>query len=156
MAKWRVGVEYSPSRLDPVRRLESVCPRAVSPDRELYLPTFSHFLIVNETSLSRSPGLRIEYQSIGFLVPTSISMSLLAHLGVGVSPCFRFLVTVCLSSVSFLFLSISCVLASVLRELCPRCSSPLVRPLRSTICVHLFRIMRCQFSKSVSLQSRSS
>jgi len=37
MAKRRVGVEYSPSMLEPVR------PGAVSPDRVLYLPTFSHF-----------------------------------------------------------------------------------------------------------------
>ena len=41
MAKRRVGVEYSPSMLEPV------CP-AVSPDRALCLPTFSHFLIVNK------------------------------------------------------------------------------------------------------------
>jgi hypothetical protein len=48
MAKRRVGVEYSPSMLEPVR------PGAVSPDRALCLPTFSHFLIVNKTS-SLSP-----------------------------------------------------------------------------------------------------
>jgi hypothetical protein len=36
MAKRRVGVEYSPSMLEPVR------PGAVSPDRALCLPTFSH------------------------------------------------------------------------------------------------------------------
>ena len=48
MAKRRVGVEYSPSMLEPVR------PGAVSPDRALCLPTFSHFLIVNKTSLSLS------------------------------------------------------------------------------------------------------
>jgi hypothetical protein len=47
-AKRRVGVEYSPSMLEPVR------PGAVSPDRALYLPTFSHFVIVNKTSLSFS------------------------------------------------------------------------------------------------------
>jgi hypothetical protein len=46
MAKRRVGVEYSPSLLEPVR------PGAVLPDRPLCLPTFSHFLIVNQTSLS--------------------------------------------------------------------------------------------------------
>jgi hypothetical protein len=46
MAKRRVGVEYSPSILEPVR------PGAVSPDRALCLPTFSHFVIVNKTSLS--------------------------------------------------------------------------------------------------------
>jgi len=45
MAKRRVGVEYSPSMLEPVR------PGAVSPDRALCLPTFSHFLIVNKPSL---------------------------------------------------------------------------------------------------------
>jgi hypothetical protein len=48
MAKRRVGVEYSPSRLEPVR------PGAVSPNRALCLPIFSHFLIVNEPSLSLS------------------------------------------------------------------------------------------------------
>jgi hypothetical protein len=46
MAKRRVGVECSPSILEPVR------PGAVSPDRALCLPTFSHFVIVNKTSLS--------------------------------------------------------------------------------------------------------
>ena len=34
--------------------LELVRPEAVLPDRALYLPTFSHFLIVNKTSLSLS------------------------------------------------------------------------------------------------------
>jgi hypothetical protein len=48
MAKRRVGVEYWPSMLEPVR------PGAVLPDRALCLPTFSHFLIVNKTSLSLS------------------------------------------------------------------------------------------------------
>ena len=48
MAKRRVGVEYSPSMLEPVR------PGAVSPDRALCLPTSSQFLIVKETSLSLS------------------------------------------------------------------------------------------------------
>ena len=46
MAKRRIGVEYSPSML------ESVHPGAVSPDRALFLPTFSHLVIVNKTSLS--------------------------------------------------------------------------------------------------------
>jgi hypothetical protein len=32
-------------------------PEAVLPDRALYLPTFSHFLIVNKTSLSLSLSL---------------------------------------------------------------------------------------------------
>ena len=45
MAKRRVGVEYSPSMLVPVRL------GAVSPDRALCLPTFIHFLIVSKTSL---------------------------------------------------------------------------------------------------------
>jgi hypothetical protein len=48
MAKRRVGVEYSPSLLEPVR------PGAVSSDRALYLPTFRRFVIVNKTSLSLS------------------------------------------------------------------------------------------------------
>ena len=51
MAKRRVGVEYSPSMLEPVR------PGAVSPDRALCLPTFSHFVIVNKTSLSLPPHI---------------------------------------------------------------------------------------------------
>ena len=53
MAKWRVGVEYSPPMLEPVR------PGAVSPDRALYLSTFSHFLIVNKPSLSLSLSLSL-------------------------------------------------------------------------------------------------
>ena len=48
MAQRRVGIEYSPSMLEPVR------PEAVLPDRALCLPTFSHLLIVNPTSLSLS------------------------------------------------------------------------------------------------------
>jgi hypothetical protein len=48
MPKRRVGVEYSLSTLEPVR-LE-----AVSPERALYLPTFSHLVIVNTTPLSLS------------------------------------------------------------------------------------------------------
>jgi hypothetical protein len=39
------GIEFSQSMLEPVR------PVVVSPNRELCLPTFSHFLIVNKTSL---------------------------------------------------------------------------------------------------------
>ena len=46
MAKRRVGVEYSPSMLEPVR------PGAVSLDRALCLAAFSHFVVVNKTSLS--------------------------------------------------------------------------------------------------------
>jgi hypothetical protein len=53
MAKRRVGVEYSPSILEPVR------PGAVSPDRALCLPTFSHFVIVNKTSLYLSFSLSL-------------------------------------------------------------------------------------------------
>jgi hypothetical protein len=49
MAKRRVGLEYSPSMLEPVR------PGALLPDRALCLPTFSHFVIVNKTSLSLPP-----------------------------------------------------------------------------------------------------
>jgi hypothetical protein len=48
MAKRRVVVEYSPSMLEPMR------PGAVSPDRALCLPTFSHCMIVNQTSRSLS------------------------------------------------------------------------------------------------------
>jgi hypothetical protein len=48
MARRRVGVEYSPSMLEPVR------PGAASPGRVLCLPTFCHFVIVNKTSLSLS------------------------------------------------------------------------------------------------------
>jgi hypothetical protein len=51
MAKRRVGVENSPSMLEPVR------PGAVSPDRALCLSTFSHFVIVNKTSLSLALSL---------------------------------------------------------------------------------------------------
>ena len=46
-AKWRVG--YSPR----CYMLGRECPQAVLPDRALYLPTFSHLLIVNKL-LSRS------------------------------------------------------------------------------------------------------
>jgi hypothetical protein len=49
MDKRRVGVEYSPSILEPVR------PGAVSPDRALCLTIFSDFVIVNKNfSLSLS------------------------------------------------------------------------------------------------------
>jgi hypothetical protein len=44
VAKRRVGVEYSPSMLKPVR------PGAVSPDMALCLSTFIHFAIVKKTS----------------------------------------------------------------------------------------------------------
>jgi hypothetical protein len=49
--KRRVGVEYSLSTLEPVR------PEAVSPERALYLPTFSHLVIINTTPLSLSLSL---------------------------------------------------------------------------------------------------
>ena len=44
----------------PVRNnlLEPVRPRAVSPDRAMCLPTFSHFLFVNKTALSLSLNAR--------------------------------------------------------------------------------------------------
>jgi hypothetical protein len=41
-----------------------VRPGAVSPDRALYLPTFSHFVIVNKTSLSLSLSLLTVLQSL--------------------------------------------------------------------------------------------
>ena len=41
--------------------LESVRPGAVVPDRALYLPTFSHFVIVNKTSLSSPLSLDESY-----------------------------------------------------------------------------------------------
>jgi hypothetical protein len=37
----------------------SAGPLAVLPDRALYLPTFSHFLIVNKTSLSLSLSIAL-------------------------------------------------------------------------------------------------
>jgi hypothetical protein len=60
MAKRRVGVEYPPSMLEPVR------PGAASPDRTMCLPTFSHFVIVNKTSLSLSLGSLILASSFLF------------------------------------------------------------------------------------------
>jgi hypothetical protein len=39
--------------------LEPVRPEAVSPDRVLCLPTFSHFLIINKTSLALSLSLSL-------------------------------------------------------------------------------------------------
>ena len=62
MPKRRVGVEYSLSTLEPVR-LE-----AVSPERALYLPTFSHLVIVNTAPLSLSLSL--------FSLSLSLSLSL--------------------------------------------------------------------------------
>jgi hypothetical protein len=60
VAKRRVGVQYSRSCDGPVR------PEAVLPDRALCLPTFSHFLIVNKTSLSLSLTLCLSH-SLSFL-----------------------------------------------------------------------------------------
>jgi hypothetical protein len=58
MTKRRVGVEYSPSILEPVR------PGAASPDKALCLPTFSHFVIVNKTSLPLSLSLSLSLSTI--------------------------------------------------------------------------------------------
>ena len=44
--------------------LEPVRPEAVLPDRALCLPTFSHFLIVNKTSLSLSLSLSLSSLSL--------------------------------------------------------------------------------------------
>ena len=51
MAKRRVGYSTRRHMLEPVR------PEAVLPDRALCLPSFSHFFIVNKTSLSLSLSL---------------------------------------------------------------------------------------------------
>ena len=65
MAKRRVGVEYSPSMLEPVR------PGAVSPERAMCLPTFSHFVMVNKASLSDSLSfLLLCLFSVPFLTPS--------------------------------------------------------------------------------------
>ena len=71
MAKWRVGVEYSPPMLEPVR------PGAVSPDRALCLPTFSHILVVNKTSLSFSLSFSLSL-SLSLFLSLSFSLSLLS------------------------------------------------------------------------------
>jgi hypothetical protein len=55
MAKRRLGYSTRRHMLEPVR------PEAVLPDRALYLPTLSHFLIVNITSLSRTLSLHLGY-----------------------------------------------------------------------------------------------
>ena len=60
MTKRRVGLEFSPSMLEPVR------PGAVLPDRALSLPTvptFSHILIFNKTSLSLALSLALSLLS---------------------------------------------------------------------------------------------
>ena len=61
----------------------------------------------------------------GFWFPTSISMSRLAQLGVGVSPCLRFPIAVCLAPASFFLLSASFVHISSFGVPCPWRSSPL-------------------------------
>jgi hypothetical protein len=65
VAKRRVGVEYSPSMLEPVR------PGAVSPDRALCLPTFSHLVIVNKLLSLPPASLPISLHSISPLFPLS-------------------------------------------------------------------------------------
>ena len=45
--------------------LEPVRPEAMLPGRALYLPIFSHFLIINKTSLSVSLALRVEDEKEG-------------------------------------------------------------------------------------------
>jgi hypothetical protein len=47
VAERRMG--YSTRR----HMLGPACPEALLPDRELYLPSFSHFLIVNKSSLAQ-------------------------------------------------------------------------------------------------------
>jgi len=67
-------VEYSLSMLEPVR------PGAVSPDRALCLPTFSHFVIVNKTSLTlslpSSSSLLLLLLLLHFLIVNKLSLSL--------------------------------------------------------------------------------
>jgi hypothetical protein len=55
--------------------LEPVRPGAVSPGRALCLPTFSHLLIVNKTSLARALSL-----SLSPSLPRSLSLSLFLSL----------------------------------------------------------------------------
>jgi hypothetical protein len=74
-AKQRVGVEYSPSMLEPVR------PGAVSPDRALCLPTLSHFLIVNKWNFSLSLSLSLSL----FFLPSSLVLPLADTQGAGLS-----------------------------------------------------------------------
>ena len=65
MAKRRVGVEYSPSMLEPVR------PGAVSPGRALCFPTFSHFSIVNKNFSTSLP-----FQAAVMLSPLRYTLNL--------------------------------------------------------------------------------
>jgi hypothetical protein len=76
MVKQRVGVEHSPSMVEPVR------PGAVSPDRALCLPTFSHFLIVNKTPLSFS----LSPLSLSHSLTLSHSLSITLSLSLSLSP----------------------------------------------------------------------
>jgi hypothetical protein len=52
-----------PSLASSSSLLEPVRPGAMSPDRALCLPTFSHFLIVNKTSLPLSSPIHIHTQT---------------------------------------------------------------------------------------------
>ena len=74
----RVGVEYSWSMLEPVR------PGAVSPNRTLYLRTFSHFVVVNKTSLSLSLSLSLSRAAASLILPVCIR----ANVGQIVRPSF--------------------------------------------------------------------
>jgi len=49
--------------------LEPVRPEAVLPDRALFLPTFSHFLIVDKTSLFLSRSLSLLLLLLLLLLP---------------------------------------------------------------------------------------
>ena len=76
MAKRRVGVEYSPSMLEPMR------PGAVSPDRALCLPTFSHFLFVNKLlslSLSLCKSVFTSFRRCLLLQPLILNQLLPLH-----------------------------------------------------------------------------
>ena len=59
-------------------------PEAVLPDRTLYLPTFSHFLIVNKTSLSLSISLSLSL-SLALSLARSLSRSLSLSLALSLS-----------------------------------------------------------------------
>jgi hypothetical protein len=59
IAKRRVGLEFSPSMLEPVRL------GALSSDRALCLPTFSHFVIVNKLLSLSSPRCHMAKRRVG-------------------------------------------------------------------------------------------
>ena len=63
---------------------EPVRPEAVLPDRALYLPTFTHFLLVNKTSLSLSLSLS------RFSLSLSLSLSLSRDTDCGANICVAF------------------------------------------------------------------